>query len=109
MDFEAPHAGLALATSLSAWINAGLLFARLRRDGVYRAQPGWSSFALRLFLANALMATVLLLLCPALSEWLAAPLQTRGLWTLGLVATAGLVYFCVLGLSGMRPSHFRRR
>lgn len=109
LDFEAPHAGLALATSLSAWINAGLLFRRLRKDGIYQAQPGWGAFALRLLLANVLMAAALLLLTPALSEWLAASLETRGLWTLGLVTTAVLVYFCVLGLSGLRPSHFRRR
>lgn len=108
-DFEAPHAGLALATSLSAWINAGLLFRRLRKDGIYRAQPGWGAFALRLLLANLLMVAALLLLTPALGEWLAASLETRGLWTLGLVATAALVYFCALGLSGLRPSHFRRR
>lgn len=109
LDFEAPHAGLALATSLSAWINAGLLFLRLRKDGIYRPQPGWAAFALRLLLANLLMATALLLLTPALGDWLTASLETRGLWTLGLVATAVLVYFCVLGLSGLRPSHFRRR
>lgn len=109
LDFEAPHAGLALATSLSAWINAGLLFLRLRKDGIYRPQPGWAAFALRLLLANLLMAAALLLLTPALGDWLTASLETRGLWTLGLVATAVLVYFCVLGLSGLRPSHFRRR
>jgi putative peptidoglycan lipid II flippase len=109
LDFEAPHAGLALATSLSAWINAGLLFRRLRKDGIYRPQPGWAAFALRLLLASASMAAALLWLTPALGEWLAASLETRGLWTLGLVATAMLVYFCVLGLSGLRPSHFRRR
>lgn len=109
LDFEAPHAGLALATSLSAWINAGLLFRRLRKDGIYRPQPGWAAFALRLLLANVSMAAALLWLTPALGEWLAASLETRGLWTLGLVATAVLVYFCVLGLSGLRPSHFRRR
>jgi len=109
LDFEAPHAGLALATSLSAWINAGLLFRRLRKDGIYRPQPGWGAFALRLLLASVSMAAALLWLTPALGEWLAASLETRGLWTLGLVATAVLVYFCVLGLSGLRPSHFRRR
>lgn len=109
LDFEAPHAGLALATSLSAWINAGLLFRRLRKDGIYRPQPGWGAFALRLLLANVLMAAALLWLTPVLGEWLTASLETRGLWTLGLVATAALVYFCVLGLSGLRPSHFRRR
>jgi len=33
--------GLALATSLAAFLNAGLLMQGLRADGVFRFQPGW--------------------------------------------------------------------
>ncbi|AXQ28952.1 murein biosynthesis integral membrane protein MurJ [Solimonas sp. K1W22B-7] len=108
LDFEAPHAGLALATSLSAWINAGLLFRRLRQDGVYRPQPGWRGFALRLLAANAVMAVLILAFSPALSAWIAAGLQQRGSWILGLVTAAMAAYFATLWLSGMRPAHFRR-
>jgi len=41
------HAGLALATSLAAFVNAGLLFMGLYRQGVYRPQlivPSWAGF-----------------------------------------------------------------
>ncbi|MFP3442355.1 lipid II flippase MurJ, partial [Pantoea sp. SIMBA_133] len=38
------HAGLALATALSAFLNAGMLAWLLRRQGVLRFQPGWGRF-----------------------------------------------------------------
>ncbi len=36
------HAGLALATSLSAFLNAGMLLIGLHRLGIYSLLPGWS-------------------------------------------------------------------
>jgi len=39
------HAGLALATALSAWMNASLLLLRgLYREGVFRPLSGWGRF-----------------------------------------------------------------
>ncbi len=38
--FDLGHVGLALATSLSAWLNAGMLYRGLRRDGTLTASPG---------------------------------------------------------------------
>jgi putative peptidoglycan lipid II flippase len=38
------HAGLALSISLAAWLNAGLLFWKLRQQGTYRPMPGWALF-----------------------------------------------------------------
>lgn len=37
------HAGLALAISVGACINAGLLFWQLRRQKLFVAQPGWTN------------------------------------------------------------------
>lgn len=109
LDFEAPHAGLALATSLSAWINASLLFGRLKRDGVYRPRAGWRPFALRLLAANAAMSVMILACCPALSEWIAAGVRHRAIWVSELVLAAMAVYFATLWVCGMRLTHFRRR
>ncbi len=36
------HVGLALAISLAAFVNAGVLFFMLRRLNVYRPAPGWT-------------------------------------------------------------------
>jgi putative peptidoglycan lipid II flippase len=104
----AGHAGLAAATATSAWINATLLLRRLRRDGAYRPQPGWGAFALRLLLANLILAALLLQLAGPLESWLASGLQDRVLRLLGAIAVAVAAYFAVLGLCGLRPRHFRR-
>ncbi len=53
------HAGLALATSLAAFLNAGLLFFNLRRRDIYQPQPGWTKFLLQLTVANLAMGLVL--------------------------------------------------
>lgn len=53
------HAGLALATSFSALINALLLYRGLRRSNIYQLQPGWRLFIGRIMLANLAMVGVL--------------------------------------------------
>src|SRR5690606_33163195 len=63
------HAGLALATSMSALLNAGLLWWGLRKAGIYQAQPGWPLFMLRLVLACMALAVVVLWLAPAVEQW----------------------------------------
>jgi putative peptidoglycan lipid II flippase len=108
LAFDAPHAGLALATSLSAWINAGLLYWRLRRDGIYVPGPGWGAFGLRLALGCCVMSAVALALSGPLQAWLDAPLHGRALWIAEVIGAAALAYFATLAIAGLRPSHLRR-
>ena len=49
--WEAPHAGLALSTSLGSFINSGLLYRGLRRSGVLLPAPGWGRFLARVAVA----------------------------------------------------------
>lgn len=65
------HAGLALATALSGWLNAGLLLRGLLRAGIYRLMAGWLPFVLRITLANLLMGVLLWWLSPESSVWAA--------------------------------------
>lgn len=108
-EFQAPHAGLAAATSTSAWINALLLLRRLRRDGIYAPGAGWLGFGLRLAAASVVLVAVVLWLAGPLEAWLAAPALDRGLRVVGIVCGAGAAYFATLWLMGMRPRHFRRQ
>ncbi len=39
MAFKGPHTGLALASSVAAYINAGMLYRGLRKQGAYRRNP----------------------------------------------------------------------
>ncbi|MDX9874234.1 MAG: murein biosynthesis integral membrane protein MurJ [Spongiibacteraceae bacterium] len=101
------HVGLALATSLAAWLNAGLLYRALRRDGVLQLTPGWGRYLLQLGGACLLMAATLWWINPALTEW------QQWLWwqrvgrLLGIIAAGGGVYLLVLGLGGVRPRQLR--
>ncbi|MEO1888687.1 MAG: murein biosynthesis integral membrane protein MurJ [Cycloclasticus sp.] len=52
------HAGLALATSLAAVINAGLLFRMLLKQGVFVPQPGWAAFGLKVIIANLVVGLI---------------------------------------------------
>lgn len=101
------HVGLAFATSLSAYINAGLLFVTLYRQGIYRFTPGWWRFVLALLVANIAMVAVLLLLTRLWSGWVAWGWFERGLY-LGIIIAAGLgTYLAGLFISGLRGRDFR--
>lgn len=101
------HAGLALATSLAAWLNAGLLYRGLRRDAVYQPGAGWGIYFLRLGVAGAVMTGLLWWLAAAPAVWAGWSAATRG-WHLAVLVLAGIVsYLGVLLLTGLRPRHLR--
>lgn len=102
-DFVAPHAGLALATITSAFVNASLLYRGLRRQGVYRPQSGWRKFSFQLVLAAGGMIVLLLWFNPNLDWWLAAALMDRVWMLIGLIACAAICYLLLLLLAGLRP------
>jgi putative peptidoglycan lipid II flippase len=103
------HTGLALATSLAAFLNAGMLWAGLRKDGVFQFQPGWGVFSLRVMLANALMCLFLVWLAGDWQQWLDWS-TWRQVWMMALLCFGGMaVYALTLLLGGMRPADFRRQ
>jgi len=100
--FDMGHVGLALATSASAWINAGLLFFGLRRGGVPLAGAFGGKYALRLLVAVTGMATLLTFITPEGELWLQADLWWR-ISRVTVLVFAGLASFMLLiGLLGVR-------
>jgi putative peptidoglycan lipid II flippase len=97
------HAGLALATSLSGFINAALLFRGLRRAGVYRPGRGWRRLALQLLLAAAVMTAVLLFGRGDLTQWLAWHAAERAAHLALWIGAAAAAYVASLWLAGLRP------
>ncbi len=107
--FPLAHAGLALATTLSAYLNAGMLFRGLQRDGIYQARAGWPWFLLRVMAATAVMSIVLYWLSRPLADWSTASAVERCL-RLTLDIGAGMVtYFGTLGALGLRPRDMATR
>jgi putative peptidoglycan lipid II flippase len=107
LAFPGPQAGLALATSGGAFVNAGLLYRNLRRDDIYRPGPGWRALTLRLVLANIVMGAVLWWLAGDLQQWLAWGVRQRVLHLVALVAVGLAVYAAVLFAAGLRPKHLK--
>ena len=99
------HAGLALATSLAAYLNAGLLFFNLRRRAIYRPRAGWPMFLAQLIIANLVMGSVLWFGVGDLESWIGASARER-LWHLAwLIAAGGGSYLLAVLAVGIRPRH----
>ena len=109
IGFEGTHAGLALAISIAALLNAVLLYRGLRRDGVARHGKGWLWLLGRVSIANAVMWAVLGQMQRPGSWWLQVGIFDRISWlSVSIVAGAG-AYFVVLLILGMRVGDFRLR
>ncbi|AJD47061.1 Virulence factor MVIN-like protein [Isoalcanivorax pacificus W11-5] len=102
------HMGLALATALSAWLNAGLLWYGLRKAGIYQAQAGWGMLLLRLLVAGGLMSAAIFALSAQTDVWFTGLAWQRALWLLAVVLCGVLVYAVALLALGLRPRHLRR-
>jgi putative peptidoglycan lipid II flippase len=101
------HLALAIASSLSSYINFLLLWRSLKQAGVYQRQPGWSRHLLRLAAACAAMIAVLLLGLWLWPDWTTVPVPTR-LWHLAiLVLAGGATYLAALFATGFRLRELR--
>ena len=102
MGIEGPHSGLALATACSAFLNAGMLYRGLRRDGVLNLEPGWLLLFIRVFVASVAMAGLLVWGVGDLSNWLQWGLWERIGQLLLWVVIGKAVYFGVLLVTGVK-------
>lgn len=102
------HVGLALATSLSAWLNAGLLYRGLRRQNVYRPVAGWGAYVLRLLIANIAMGIVLWGSFYFIPDWSELAIESRVMMMALCCGVAVVVYLLVLLASGLRMRHVQQ-
>lgn len=97
------HAGLALATSLSAYINAGLLYYHLKKYKHYQALQGWGGYFLKLVIAISVMSAMLYFFVPDTADWFGWGIFSRVSQLLLWVLAGAAVYLLVLLVSGLRP------
>jgi len=102
------HAGLTLAISLGACLNAGLLFRSLRKHGIYVPQGGWLPFLAKLAAALAILVLVLAAIAGPNAFWLHAGVWAKVGRLAWVVAGGAAAYFGALWLLGFRPADFSR-
>jgi len=102
------HAGLALAASLSSWVNVALLWYTLCHHSTYQLQPGWKLFLGQLFVSGIAMGLALHYVAGPMRNWLAWHWQARCLHLLLLAVVGLFTYSAVLGVCGLRIHHFFR-
>jgi putative peptidoglycan lipid II flippase len=108
MDFKGPHMGLALASSAAAYINAGLLYLLLRRQGAYRPEQGWGRVLLAVSLGGAAMVAILAWQTADLQQWELWGVTSRGIRLVYLVVLGAVVYIAVTLAGGLRIGHLEK-
>lgn len=95
------HAGLALATALAGYVNAGLLFYTLYKEGIFAAQGGWAKHLLRIAAAASVMGSLVWFAMPEAIWWQTASTLLRLSALGGLIALSIASYFIILRLTGL--------
>jgi putative peptidoglycan lipid II flippase len=102
--------GIAMGTSIAAWINAGLLGITLSRRGFYTADERLQMRLPRIILSGLVMGALLLLATRLLSGSYAPGAGfTSALWALLILVAGGIAsYFVAAHVTGaMRFAEFR--
>jgi putative peptidoglycan lipid II flippase len=97
------HAGLALATALSAYINAWLLYRTLRKREWFVPEPGWPAYTAKLGAALLAMCALLYLFVPEIGHWFAWRAVERAAQLVLWICAGAAGYFGMLWLCGIRP------
>jgi len=105
IDWQAEHMALAIASSGSALVNAGMLYFYLHKKNIFRFGAHWKKLFVQFAIANIVMVGALWFALnwydSAASQWLRI-LEVVGLCLVGIVA-----YGVALLAAGFRPRHLK--
>lgn len=96
------HTGLALATSIAAFVNAGLLYLGLKRRDVYQSQTRWGLLSVKVMLSSGSMCAVLFYLNNYFGDWYSSSVLNRVAILGVLVLVGAATYFLTLFMFGLR-------
>ncbi|MFW1801660.1 murein biosynthesis integral membrane protein MurJ [Acinetobacter nematophilus] len=105
IDWQAEHMALAIASSGSALVNAGMLYFYLHKKDIFRFGAHWKKLFIQFAIAN--IAMIAALWCAltwydgSVSQWIRI-LEVVGLCLVGVIA-----YAVALLASGFRPRHLK--
>lgn len=103
LGYIGPHAGLALSTAISGFVNAGLLLLGLRKLGLIAGAIGWPVYLAKIMVASCVMAASILLLNPDDSWWQVSGILLKVSALVGLVVLAMLAYLLSILAMGLHP------
>lgn len=101
------HVGLALATALSAFINAFLLYHGLSKAGVFSIKKETWFFVGRVFAASIVMVSSLLLLDLSTATWADWEFWMRIAVLIGAIVLGFSVFIGSLFIFGVRPKDLK--
>lgn len=101
------YLGLAMASALSAAVNAGLLYRQLSKQAIYHISRRTVIFVLKLLIAGLIMGGVVHYFCPDLQSWYAMSTLLKVYWLLWLIVLAAICYFAMLLILGIRKQDLR--
>lgn len=107
LGYPGPHTGLAIATTIAAFLNAGVLFLTLKRQGVYKVGTGWGRLLLQILGGVVTMILLLLLAVPGLNIWFEWSAGYRALMLMVWVTAGAVAYIAGIYLFGFRLARFR--
>lgn len=110
MDFIAPHMGLAIASAMSAWQQAFMLYRKLSLDNVYRFSADLKRFARKLvpalFLMSLTVIAILFKFNPG-GDWSRMEAPQRATLLVVIILSAIASYAVTLGVMGVRAKDLR--
>ncbi|MFU2048297.1 murein biosynthesis integral membrane protein MurJ [Avibacterium gallinarum] len=99
------YVGLAIASAMSATLNAYLLYRGLAQANVYHFSKQSAVFFAKVFTAGLAMGAVVWHYCPSLIQWQQMAFIQRIHWLVWLIAVAAVIYGSALLLLGIRKRH----
>lgn len=105
--FPLAHVGLALATTLSASLNAWLLWYGLRKQTIYLPQPGWLRYFAQILVGLLALSAFIFWRNPGSDWWLEVDAVQRILKMAELCIGGVLVYVLALVSMGIRFKHLK--
>jgi len=101
------YVGLAMATTLSATLNAYLLYRGLKGQGVYRLSSTAIKMMVKMLFSALTMAFVVYWLSPSFDEWLRLSFFNRIVQLILCIGVGVVCYFVTVSLLGIRVRHFK--
>ncbi|QLB13639.1 putative peptidoglycan lipid II flippase [Bisgaardia hudsonensis] len=99
------YVGLAIASAMSATLNAFLLYRGLVKANIYHFSRESAVFFAKVFIASVVMGLSVWYFSPDILLWQAMPFLSRLHWLSWLIALAVCIYVGLLLLLGIRVRH----